>query len=160
MEAVCSSETLLPLPTYQTPRLPVPQKYIILCACLNLECQVRFAVSLSYCLPVRSCFHLMFPLFPEDGSSMFFRIVVTLPAYLQNDTVSCATRLYRSEYSSQLRILCTIGHYVVLVLPNNKQLKLLLLLLLLLRVKESRRVQSVFFSPDVPAGFILLLILF
>ena len=119
MEAVCSSETLLPLPTYQTPRLPVPQ-YIILRACMNFECQVRFAVTLSYCQPVRSCFHLMFPLFPEDGSSMFFRNVVT-PTYLPNATASCASKIHNSVCLPELGMPGAIRCFSVL-LPTSKAL--------------------------------------
>jgi hypothetical protein len=51
-EAVCSSETLLPVPTYQTTRLPVPQECIILRAYLNLEFSARFAITLSYSHPI------------------------------------------------------------------------------------------------------------
>jgi len=47
MEAVCSSETLLPVPTYQITRLPVPQKFIILHPCLYFEITARFAITLS-----------------------------------------------------------------------------------------------------------------
>lgn len=47
MEALCSSETLLPLLTYQITRLPVPKDCINLHACLKFESSARFAITLS-----------------------------------------------------------------------------------------------------------------
>ena len=79
------------------------------------------------------------------------------PTYLQNDTASCATRMHHSACLSELRIQCAIRYYAVLLPPNNNQLKWFCLSL-----KRQGKPQGPvsIFSPDVPAGFILLFILF
>jgi len=52
---------IVTLPTYKMTRLPVIKECIILHACLNFEYSARFAITLYYCLPIKSCFHLMVP---------------------------------------------------------------------------------------------------
>jgi hypothetical protein len=52
MEAVCYSEPLLPDPTYQMTWFSVPQECTILNVYLNFEISARFAITLSYCLPI------------------------------------------------------------------------------------------------------------
>ena len=155
MAGVSSSETLLPVPTYQMPRLPVPQEYISPCLPeLRIQGAIRYYAVL---LPTNK---VLFPSYVSFLSWRWKQYVLPnrcYPTYLQNDTASCASRIYNSECLSELRIQCAIGYYVVLVPPNNKQLKWFCVSL-----KSQGKPQGPvsIFSPDVPAGFILLFILF
>jgi len=87
---------------------------------LRNQCAIRYYAVL---LPTNKVLlHLIFPLYPEDGNSMFFRNVVTR-TYLPNDTASCATRVHNSACLSEIRIQCAIRYYDVLRPPRNNQVK-------------------------------------
>jgi len=111
METLCSSERLLPVPTYQMPRLPVPQE----CTILNFGISARFVITLYYCLLIRSFCTLFFPSILKMETACSSETLLPVPTYRmtrlpvpQECTILHACLKF--EFSARFAITMSYGH--------------------------------------------------